>query len=70
MRSHAGYNVTPVGAVLYERLLTLRRAECLRWNLQAVDALNETVPVEERNKIMETPIPDEIIRKLLLMKHQ
>ena len=70
MRSHAGYNVTPVGAILYERLLTLRRAEYLRWNLQAADALNETVPVEERNRIMETLIPDEIIRKLLLAKHQ
>ena len=40
----ADYEVTPVGAIMYEGLLTLRRAESLRWNFQALDALDETVP--------------------------
>jgi hypothetical protein len=50
----AGYMVTPVGAIMHEGLLTLRRAESLRWNFQALDALDKTVPSEERDKMMET----------------
>jgi len=65
-----GYGITPLGIVMYEGLLTLRRAESLRWNFQALDALSETVPVEERNKIMKTLIPDEALRKLILTKDQ
>ncbi|MGB7958350.1 MAG: hypothetical protein WCF46_00510 [Nitrososphaeraceae archaeon] len=53
---------------MYEGLLTLRRAESLRWNFQALDALDETVPSEERDKIMETLVPDEALRKLLRSK--
>ncbi|MGB8643415.1 MAG: hypothetical protein WCD28_14135, partial [Nitrososphaeraceae archaeon] len=64
----AGYEVTPLGAVMYEGLLTLRRAESLRWNFQALDALEETVPSEERKKIMETLVPDEALIKLLRSK--
>jgi hypothetical protein len=64
----AGYRVTPLGAIMYEGLLTLRRAESLRWNFQALDALDETVPSEERDKIMETLVPDEALRKLLRSK--
>ncbi|MGA9318048.1 MAG: hypothetical protein WBV84_08330 [Nitrososphaeraceae archaeon] len=64
----AGYEVTPLGAVMYEGLLTLRRAESLRWNFQALDTLDETVPSEERDKIMETLVPDEALRKLLRSK--
>lgn len=66
----AGYEITPVGAIMYKGLLTLRRAESLRWNFQALDALDETVPTEERNKIMETLIPDEALRELLRRKDQ
>jgi hypothetical protein len=57
-----------LGAIMYEGLLTLRRAESLRWNFQALDALDETVPSEERDKIMETLVPDEALRKLLRSK--
>jgi len=64
----AGYEVTPLGAIMYEGLLILRRAESLRWNFQALDALDETVPSEERDKIMETLVPDEALRKLLRSK--
>jgi hypothetical protein len=53
---------------MYEGLLTLRRAESLRWNFQALDALDETVPSEERDKIMETLVPDEALRTLLRSK--
>ena len=64
----AGYEVTPLGAIMYEGLLTLRRAESLRWNFQALDALDETVPSEERDKIMETLVPDEGSKKATAFK--
>jgi hypothetical protein len=64
-----GYKITPLGAIMYEGLLTLRRAESLRLNFQALDVLNETVPAEELDKIMETLIPNEALRKLLRAKH-
>ena len=64
----AGYEVTPLGAIMYEGLLILRRAERLRWNFQALDALEETVPSEERDKIMETLVPDEALRKTSAFK--
>ena len=54
--------------IMYEGLVILRRAESLRWNFQALDALDETVPSEERDKIMETLVPDEALRKLLRSK--
>ena len=63
------YEITPIGAVMYSGLLTLRRAESLRLNFQALDALNETVPAAELDKMMETLIPDEALRKLLRAKH-
>ena len=63
-----GYEITPLGAIMYSGLLTLRRAENLRLNFQALDALNETVPAEELDKMMETLIPDEALRKLLRAK--
>jgi hypothetical protein len=64
-----GYEITPLGAIIYEGLLTLRRAESLHLNFQALDALNETVPADELDKMMETLIPDEALRKLLRAKH-
>lgn len=63
------YEITPIGAVMYSGLLTLKRAESLRLNFQALDALNETVPAEELDKMMEMLIPDEALRKLLRAKH-
>ena len=53
---------------MYEGLLTLRRAESVRWNFQALDALDETVPSEERDKIMETLVPDEGSKKATAFK--
>lgn len=64
-----GYAIAPIGAVIYLGLLTLKRAESLRLNFQALDALKEMVPAEELDKIMETLIPDEALRKLLRAKH-
>ena len=46
--------------------MILRRAEDLHLNLEAIDALDESMPHEELNKLIEKLIPDEFIRKILL----
>jgi hypothetical protein len=64
----SNYELTDLGSSLYESLLTLRRAANLRWRLNAIDALDDRVPIEERIKLIQAIIPDETIRKILL-KH-
>ena len=55
-----------MGLTVYGIVMILRRAEDLRMNLEAIDALDENMPHEELNKLIETLIPDEVIRKILL----
>lgn len=61
-----GYELTDLGLSVYGILMILRRAEDLRMNLEAIDALDESMPHEELNKLIEKLIPDESIRKILL----
>ena len=61
-----GYELTDLGLTVYGIAMILRRAEDLRMNLEAIDALDENMPHEELNKLIETLIPDEVIRKILL----
>ena len=62
----SNYELTDFGSSLYDSLLTLRRAANLRWSLKAIDALDDRVPIEERIKLIQTLIPYEAIRKILL----
>lgn len=61
-----GYKLTDLGVSVYGILMILRRAEDLHMNLEAIDALDESMPDEELNKLIEKLIPDEFIRKILL----
>jgi hypothetical protein len=61
-----GYELTDLGVSVYGILRILRRAQDLRMNLEAIDALDESMPHEELNKLIEKLIPDESIRKILL----
>lgn len=61
-----GYKLTDLGVSVYGILMILRRAEDLHLNLEAIDALDESMPHEELNKLIEKLIPDEFIRKILL----
>ena len=58
--------LTDLGVSVYGILMILRRAEDLHLNLEAIDALDESMPHEELNKLIEKLIPDEFIRKILL----
>ena len=69
IKKEPGHELTDLGSILYESLLTLKHAKNLLWNLKAIDALDEEVPIEERKKLTEALIPDEAIRKILVEKY-
>ena len=62
--------ITSWGSIVYDTLLTLKRAENLRWLLLALDAIPDDISFKERNKLIEALIPDEDIRKILVRKRQ
>ena len=64
-----GLELTDFGSVVYESLVTLRHAGNLLLNLKVMDALDKEIPHEELDKLMETLIPDETIRKILLQNN-
>jgi hypothetical protein len=60
------YKLTDFGSVIYQSLLILRRADNLSPKLRAIDAFEESgAPYEELDKLIETLIPDETIRKFV-----
>jgi hypothetical protein len=61
-----GYELTDWGLSVYGILLLLRRAHDLRIKLEAIDTLDESMPPEALNNLIEELIPDESIRKILL----
>ena len=61
-----GYQLTSLGAAINKGILTLREISNFKWSFQAIDALNETMPVEGRSKIFEALIPNGNVRNLLL----
>lgn len=60
------YGITAFGFVIYDALMTARKALDLHWKLEIIDALNDRVPEGERNEIIESLIPDDKIRKVLI----
>ena len=61
--------LTEVGSAVYESLVTLGHVGNLRLSLKVMDALDKKMPHEELNKLIETLIPDEAIRKILLQNN-
>lgn len=61
-----GYQLTPLGTAINKGILTLREISNFKWSFQAIDALNETMPLEGRSKIFEALIPNGNVRNLLL----
>ncbi|MGC2308548.1 MAG: hypothetical protein WA461_09095 [Nitrososphaeraceae archaeon] len=61
-----GYQLTPLGTTINKGILTLREISNFKWSFQAIDALNETMPVEGRSKILKALIPNGNVRNLLL----
>ena len=64
-----GIELTEFGSVVYESLVTLGHAGNLILNLKVIDELDKEIPHGELDKLMETLIPDEAIRKVLLQKN-
>jgi len=65
-----GYQLTPLGTAIDKGILILREISNFSWSFQAIDALNETIPVEDRNKIIEALIPNGNVQNLFFKIHQ
>lgn len=61
-----GYQLTPLGTSINKGILTLREISNFNWSFQAIDVLNETMPMDGRSKIFEALIPNGNVRNLLL----
>ena len=68
-KTKTNYELTELGLAVNNSLLTLKRAANVHWGLRAIDVLDERMPYEERNKLIEKLIHDETIRKILLQKN-
>ena len=69
-RNGPGHKITSLGAIVYDTLQTLKRAENLCWILLALDAIPDDISFKERNKLIEALIPDEAFRKVLVKMRQ
>jgi predicted transcriptional regulator len=60
------YALTPFGSILYNTVQTVKQAQGLQWKLEVVDAIDENLPQTERQSIIESLIPNELMRNILI----
>lgn len=67
-RKNSRYHLTSFGEIVYEAQLMIGRAANTIWKLKAIDSLEEEhkLPVDERNKIINTLIDNQDIVKILV----
>lgn len=67
-RKNSRYHLTSFGEIIYEAQLMIGRAANTIWKLKAIDSLEEEhkLPVDERNKIINTLIDNQDIVKILV----
>lgn len=67
-RKNRQYHLTSFGDIVYEAQLMIGRAANTIWKLKAIDSLEEEhkLPVDERNKIINTLIDNQDIIKILV----
>jgi predicted transcriptional regulator len=67
-RKSRQYNLTSLGKIVYDAQLMIGRAANTFWKLKAIDSLEteHKLPAEERNKIINTLIDNQDIRKILV----
>lgn len=67
-RKNSRYHLTSFGEIVYEAQLMIGRAANTIWKLKAIDSLEEEhkLPVDERNKIINTLIDNQDIIKILV----
>lgn len=60
------YALTSFGSILYNIIQTVKQAQGLQWKLEVVDAIDENLPQTERTSIIESLIPNESMRNILI----
>jgi hypothetical protein len=60
------YALTSFGSILYNTVQTVKQAQGLQWKLEVVDAIDENLPQTERTSIIESLIPNESMRNILI----
>ena len=59
------YALTSFGSILYNTIQTVKQAHGLHWKLEVVDAIDESLPHTERQSIIESLIPNKLMRNIL-----
>jgi pyruvate/2-oxoglutarate/acetoin dehydrogenase E1 component len=60
------YALTSFGSILYNTIQTVKQAHGLQWKLEVVDAIDESLPHTERQSIIESLIPNKLMRNILI----
>jgi pyruvate/2-oxoglutarate/acetoin dehydrogenase E1 component len=60
------YALTSFGSILYDTIQTVKQARGLQWKLEVVDAIDESLPQTERQSIIESLIPNKLMRNILI----
>jgi pyruvate/2-oxoglutarate/acetoin dehydrogenase E1 component len=60
------YALTSFGSILYDTIQTVKQARGLQWKLEVVDAIDESLPQTERKSIIESLIPNKLMRNILI----
>ena len=60
------YALTSFGSILYNTIQTIKQAQGLQWKLEVVDAIDDNLPQTERASIIESLIPNELMRNILV----
>ncbi|MGH9950698.1 MAG: hypothetical protein ACRD5J_03665, partial [Nitrososphaeraceae archaeon] len=60
------YSLTSFGSILYNTIQTVKQAHGLQWKLEVVDAIDEGLPHTERQSIIESLIPNKLMRNILI----
>jgi pyruvate/2-oxoglutarate/acetoin dehydrogenase E1 component len=60
------YALTSFGSILYDIIQTVKQAQGLQWKLEVVDAIDENLPQTERQSIIESLIPNVLMRNILI----
>ena len=60
------YALTSFGSILYNTIQTVKQAQGLQGKLEVVDAIDENLPQKERTSIIESLIPNKLMRNILI----
>jgi hypothetical protein len=65
-KKERSYALTSFGSIVYNTIQTVKQARRLQWKLEVVDAIDESLPQTERQSIIESLIPNKLMRNILI----